>query len=109
MCEKELSHPFPLDIEIPYVSIFLNLGIIETDSKMAQQIVIARLYSIKWKKLVSQKPVKKVLVIKQPSVENVEKRYTKIIIQPESEKLKTLFLNFFLQCRSGQTIYNYLL
>lgn len=47
------------------------------------------------KKLVSQKPVKKVLVLKQPPVEKVEKRYTKIIIQPESEKLKRLFLNFF--------------
>ncbi len=47
------------------------------------------------KRLVSQKPVKKILVLKQPTTKKVEKRYTKIIIQPDSEKLKTLFLNFF--------------
>lgn len=37
MCEKELSHPFGLDIEIPHVSIFLNLGIIQADSQRAKQ------------------------------------------------------------------------
>lgn len=47
------------------------------------------------KKIVTQRPVKKVPVIKQPPADKLEKRYTKIIIQPESEKLKRLFLNFF--------------
>jgi len=49
----------------------------------------------KAKKVISKKPVQKVLVLKQPSVKEVEKRYTKIIIQPESETLKNLYVNFF--------------
>ena len=49
----------------------------------------------KAKKVVSKKPVKKVLVVKQPETQQEEKRYDKIIIQPESESLKSLYLTFF--------------
>jgi len=42
-----------------------------------------------------QEPEKKVIVLKQPIVEEVEKRYSKIIIEPESERLKRLYLNFY--------------
>ncbi len=46
-------------------------------------------------KLLSQEPIKKVLVRKQPPIIKTEKRYNKIIIQPKSEELKRVFLNFF--------------
>jgi len=41
------------------------------------------------------KPKKKVLVVKQPEVLEKPKVYTKIIIPPVSQKLKTLYLTFF--------------
>jgi hypothetical protein len=41
------------------------------------------------------KPKKKVLVVKQPEVVEKPKVYSKIIIPPVSQKLKTLYLTFF--------------
>jgi hypothetical protein len=41
------------------------------------------------------KPKKKVLVVKQPEVLEKPKVYTKIIIPPVSQRLKTLYLTFF--------------
>ncbi len=49
----------------------------------------------KAEKVTVQKPKEKVLVVKQPPVEEVEKRYSKIVIEPESEALKRVYINFF--------------
>lgn len=45
--------------------------------------------------VVREKPLEKVIVHKQPVIQEVVKPYSKIIIQPESERLKNLYLNFF--------------